>query len=155
MLDTQTLFVALIPVLLAGLVAHIANSQIHRNSIALRWWGWGMMAQALGVVAIAGHEALPFFLAVLVGTAGLVGGQFMILQGMAVFSRLEVARAYYLTAGALSLAGVSFFTLAENSAPARFLVISAALIAAGRDRTCLSEADGAHRRGPSPLAVAR
>lgn len=130
-LDTPTLFIALIPVLLAGLLAHVANSRIHARSAALRWWGWGMAAYVLGVLAILSYQAMPLYLAVLLGSAGLVGGQFMVLRGMAIFSGRAVPRLFYVVTGTLSLAGVSWWTLVEESAGGRYVVISLALIAGG------------------------
>lgn len=129
MLDTTTLFMALVPVLLAGLIAHIANTRIHKTSAALRWWGRGMMAEVLGVLAIVAYQAMPLWLAVLIGTLGLVGGQFMILHGMGLFARRPVPLAFYASTGVFSLAGMGWFTFADDSVTGRYVVIALALIA--------------------------
>lgn len=152
MLDTDTLFVALIPVLLAGLVAHLANGRIHRESAALRWWGRGMMLQVAGVGIIIFHPLMPLTLAVFLSTLALTGGQCLILHGMAIFARRPVRPSIYLGVAVFVLAGVGYWTLAADVFAYRYAVFSAASVFLGG--LVLARLVAAERRvGTSSIAV--
>ncbi|WP_339745196.1 GGDEF domain-containing protein [uncultured Maricaulis sp.] len=124
MLDTKTLSVALILILIIGCALHLVNWRMHRQSRGAKWWTLGLCVQTVGVIATAvvnarGEPAMPVLL--LVNTLAL-GGIVMLVYGTARFAERALPRAVYAGLIGLILGGMGWATLIEPSTTMRLVV---------------------------------
>lgn len=127
-MDSQTLILALLPVILAGMFIHLVNMAIHRNKEAPGFWLVGTAVHGLGQAMICFRENLPDILGIVVGDILSAGGFLILLEGVARFSGQRLPRWIAGAIATLILVGFPFFTWVVDHAAVRFGVFATAVI---------------------------
>ena len=127
-MDSQTLILALLPVVLAGMLIHVVNMVIHQNKEAPAWWLAGTAVHGVGLAMICFRAYLPDYLGIVVGDILAAGGFLILLEGVARFSGRTLPRWIAGGIAGLILVGFPFFTWVIDQAAVRFAVFGAAVI---------------------------
>lgn len=127
-MDSKTLILAIVPVILAGVFIHVVNAAIHRDSDGPRWWLAGTAAHGLGLGLISLRGVVPDLFGIVVGDILAAGGFMIMLEGLARFAGQTVPRWQHAMLAALILIGFPALTWIVDNAAIRFAVFGVAVI---------------------------
>lgn len=127
-METKSLILAFVPILLAGLFVHGVNARIHRQTDGPRWWMIGTAVHALGVGLIAARGLVPDFIGIVVGDVLAAGGFYLMLHGVARFADRQLPRFLIPLMTGFMLIGFPLFTYVIDSGAIRFGVFAVAII---------------------------
>ena len=123
-MESKSLILALMPVLMAGLLVHRVNARIHGQVSGPRLWMYGTAIHGLGLSLIAAREYVPDFAGIVVADTFAAGGFYVMLHGLTKFAGRRSPRRMMLVMSAFMLIGFPLFTYIIPSGSARFLVLS-------------------------------
>ena len=127
-MESQSLLLALVPVILAGVFIHSVNASIQQNKEGPRWWLAGTATHGIGLGLISLRPVLPDVLGIVVGDILAAGGFLILLEGVARFSGRSIPRWLFASLAAVSLIGFPVFTWVVDNAAVRFAVFAVAVI---------------------------
>ncbi|WP_291843899.1 GGDEF domain-containing protein [Maricaulis sp.] len=127
-MDSKTLILALVPVILAGVFIHAVNAAIQQNSDGPRWWLAGTATHGIGLGLISLRGVVPDALGVVLGDMLAAGGFIIMLEGVARFAGGRVPRWQSGGLAALMVIGFPAFTWGLDSAALRFAVFGLGVI---------------------------
>ena len=127
-MESQSLLLALVPVILAGVFIHSVNASIQQNKEGPRWWLAGTATHGIGLGLISLRPILPDVLGIVVGDILAAGGFLILLEGVARFSGRSIPRWLFASLAAVSLIGFPVFTWVVDNAAVRFAVFAVAVI---------------------------
>ncbi|MFT6461506.1 MAG: diguanylate cyclase (GGDEF)-like protein [Maricaulis maris] len=128
-MDTKTLILGLVPVILAGVFIHAANAAIQRNSNGPRWWLAGTAAHGIGLGLITLRDVLPDVLGIVLGDILAAGGFLIMLEGVARFAGKRVPKWQLVGMAAIVVLGFPVFTWVIDNAAVRFGIFGSVVIA--------------------------
>lgn len=128
-MDSKTLILALVPVILAGVLIHAVNASIQKTTDGPRWWLAGSAAHGIGLGLISLRGFVPDLLGVVIGDILAAGGFLILLEGVARFAGRRVPRWQLGALGGLVVFGFPLFTWALDNAAIRFAIFGVAVIA--------------------------
>ncbi|WP_323762038.1 GGDEF domain-containing protein [Maricaulis sp.] len=127
-MDSKTLILALVPVILAGVLIHAVNAAIQKTTDGPRWWLAGTAAHGIGLGLISLRGVLPDVMGIIVGDILAAGGFLILLEGVARFADKRVPRWLLAGLSVLVAVGFPFFTWAMDNAAIRFAIFGVAVI---------------------------
>ena len=119
----QTLVLALLALhlLLGGLALVIARGE--HKSAALRWWGWGLLTYAAGLLVTIGATVLPRPLVGAAGNTLISISPVLCATGIVSHTRFELSRAWVGGGAALTVALLIAANAADYRAPLANLIV--------------------------------
>jgi len=131
MLDTKSLAVALILILIIGSALHLVNWRMHRESRGAKWWSIGLCLQTIGMIvsSLTNTNAEPAIAAIISGNYLALGGTMLLAYGTASFAERSLPRWVYGALGAFILVGVAWYSLVQPSATMRVIVFATSQLA--------------------------
>lgn len=126
MLDTKTLIVTLIVILLIGGSVHVMNWLVYRNSRSAKWCMIGICLQALSLItaALINLQAEPATAMTLAVNYMGMGGSVLLLYGTADFSQHPLPRWIYGALTAFIVVGAAWFTFIQPSPTLRMVTFA-------------------------------
>lgn len=128
-MDSKTLILALVPVILAGVLIHAVNASIQKTTDGPRWWLAGTAAHGIGLGLISLRGVVPDVLGVVIGDILAAGGFLIMLEGVARFAGHQVQRGLLGALGGLVVFGFPLFTWVVDNAAIRFAIFGVGVIA--------------------------
>ncbi|WP_417492158.1 GGDEF domain-containing protein [Maricaulis sp.] len=125
MLDTKSLSIALILILIIGCVMHLVNWRMHRASPGAKWWTIGLCSQTLAIVLAAVANSQPDIsmpLILLVNYLAL-GGTVLLVYGTASFAERPLPPVIYAGLAGAIVFGLAWFTLIGPSISLRLILV--------------------------------
>ncbi len=127
-MDPQSLILALLPVILAGVFVHGVNTLMHRARPGPAWWLVGTAMHGIGQALVCFRADLPDILGVVIGDILSAGGFLVMLEGVARFSGRRLSRWVSGGIAALILIGFPVFTWVEDNAAVRLAIFATAVM---------------------------
>lgn len=128
MIDTKSLAVALILILVIGSALHLVNWRMHRESRGAKWWAIGLCLQTAGLVVSASlnTQVSPSMAAILLVNYLALTGTVLLAYGTACFSGRPFPRWVYASLAGFILIGMAWFTLVTPSPTMRMVAFALA-----------------------------
>lgn len=127
-MDSKTLILAIVPVILAGVFIHAVNAAIQQNKDGPRWWLAATATHGIGLGLISLRGVVPDVLGIVLGDMMAAGGFIIMLEGVARFAGRRVPRWQLGALAAVVVLGFPAFTWGVDSAALRFAVFGVAVI---------------------------
>ncbi|MFY0638316.1 diguanylate cyclase [Maricaulis maris] len=127
-MDSKTLILAIVPVILAGVFIHAVNAAIQQNKDGPRWWLAGTATHGIGLGLISLRGVVPDVFGIVLGDIMAAGGFLIMLEGAARFAGLNVPRWQLGGLAGVVVIGFPAFTWVVDSAALRFAVFGVAVI---------------------------
>ena len=127
-MNPQSLILALLPVILAGVFVHAVNTLMHKSRPGPAWWLAGTAVHGIGQALICFRAELPDVLGIVVGDILSAGGFLIMLEGLARFSGRPLSRWVSGGIAALILIGFPVFTWGADIAAVRLAIFAAAVM---------------------------
>jgi len=127
-MDSKTLILAIVPVILAGVFIHAVNAAIQQNKDGPRWWLAATATHGIGLGLISLRGVGPDVLGIVLGDMMAAGGFIIMLEGVARFAGRRVPRWQLGALAAVVVLGFPAFTWGVDSAALRFAVFGVAVI---------------------------
>ncbi|WP_417487864.1 GGDEF domain-containing protein [Maricaulis sp.] len=127
-MDSKTLILALVPVILAGVLIHAVNASIQKTSDGPRWWLAGTAAHGIGLGLISLRGFVPDVVGVVIGDILAAGGFLILLEGVARFAGQRVPHWQLGALAGLVVFGFPVFTWAVDIAALRFAIFGIGVI---------------------------
>ncbi|WP_203291784.1 GGDEF domain-containing protein [Maricaulis parjimensis] len=127
-MNPQSLIMALLPVILAGVFVHGVNTLMHKSRPGPAWWLAGTAVHGLGQALICFRAGLPDALGVVLGDILSAGGFLIMLEGVARFSGRSLPRWVSGSIAAALVLGFPVFTWVTDNAAVRLAIFAAAVI---------------------------
>jgi diguanylate cyclase (GGDEF)-like protein len=127
-MDSKTLILAIVPVILAGVFIHAVNAAIQQDKDGPRWWLAGTAMHGIGLGLISLRGVVPDVFGIVLGDIMAAGGFLIMLEGAARFAGLNVPRWQLGGLAGVVVIGFPAFTWIVDSAALRFAVFGVAVI---------------------------
>lgn len=129
MLDTKSLAVALVLVLVIGCALHVVNWRIHRESTGVKWWAMGLAVHTMGITLSFWENSLDIHdpLAVVGINMLSLCGSLMLVHGTATFAERPFPLSLYLVIAGFSALGLGWFATVDDSITMRVIVFAVSL----------------------------
>lgn len=124
MLETKSLSVALILILIIGCALHLVNWRMHRKSSGAKWWTIGLCLQTAGAISsvLTNAGGDPGMIPIVITNFLALGGTLLLVYGTACFAERPLARTIYAGLGGFILAGTIWFTVIDPSVTMRLVM---------------------------------
>jgi diguanylate cyclase (GGDEF)-like protein len=128
--DNQSIAFLLMPGWIAALLSQLVNWRINSDFPGVKWWSIGLACQAVGVVIRAGVPIEHDTLAIIVVNALVMGGQFVLLYGLCLFTGRRMFFKTAVVIVAADIAGQVYFSVTVDWLFARTILFALTLTVA-------------------------